>query len=88
MPSSRLAYFNRGNAYDDKSDDAKALADLEAAIRLDPKNAAALTVRGVVWRRKGDIERAVADFTAGDRARSGIRDRIREPRRCMGGEGR
>ena len=36
--------------------------ELTEAIRLDPKNALAFGARGEAYRRKGDNDRAIADF--------------------------
>jgi len=56
------AYYNRGNAHSAKGDFAAAIADYDAAIKLDPKNARALTNRGTAHSEKGDAEAAFADF--------------------------
>jgi tetratricopeptide (TPR) repeat protein len=50
----------------------RALADYEAAIRVDPNNPALFRDRGILWRRNGDLDRALVDF---DRAiRMGFSD--------------
>jgi len=50
----------------------RALADYEAAIRVDPNNPALFRDRGILWRRYGDLDRALVDF---DRAiRMGFSD--------------
>jgi Tfp pilus assembly protein PilF len=54
---------NRGVAYLAKGDHDRAVADYDAAIRLDPGFALAYDRRGVVFGRKGDADRAIADFT-------------------------
>ena len=41
-----------------------ALTDYDAALRIDPKMAAALYGRGIAFRRKGDEARAAADIAA------------------------
>lgn len=46
-----------------RSDFDGALADIEAAIRLDPTSPQLLTKRAVFWRAKGDFDRAIADAT-------------------------
>jgi tetratricopeptide (TPR) repeat protein len=43
----------------------KALADLDAAIKIDPKFAPAVYSRGNLYAEQGDFEKALADFTAG-----------------------
>jgi len=40
----------------------RAIADYEAAISLDPKNAAAYYNRGIAYQAKGDLDRAIADY--------------------------
>ena len=40
-----------------------ALADLTEAIRLNPNDANAYNLRGVVYLEKRDTERAIADYT-------------------------
>ena len=54
----RAALFNQNEAAD------KALADLTAAIKLDPQFAMAFTTRGWLHVEKGDLDKALADFTA------------------------
>ena len=56
------AYYNRGNAYDDKGDVDRAIADYTEAIRLDPKFALAYNNRGNAYKAKGNSGRARADF--------------------------
>ncbi len=50
--------------WDDKNDHNRAIADLDQAIRLDPKYSRAYNVRGVVWKKKGDLDRAHRGFHA------------------------
>ena len=59
-----LAYINRGIAYYDRGELDRALADYTSAIRLDPKNAEALSNRADLKLRKGDIEFAIEDYSA------------------------
>ncbi len=54
----RAALFNQNEAAD------KALADLNAAIKLDPQFAMAFSNRGWLHVEKGDLDKALADFTA------------------------
>ena len=56
-----LAYINRGIAYYDRGELDRALADYTSAIRLDSKNAEALSNRADLKLRKGDIESAITD---------------------------
>jgi len=57
-------YSERGFAYFKKDDYAHALADLDNAIRMNPKNARALKNRGLAYEAKGDTARAEADIAA------------------------
>jgi tetratricopeptide (TPR) repeat protein len=59
---STLAFIGRGDAYSNKGDHDRALADYNEAIRLDPKSALALSDRGVAYGNKGDYDRALADL--------------------------
>jgi tetratricopeptide (TPR) repeat protein len=43
-------------------DSDRALSTVEDTIRLDPKNASAYAKRGIIFERKGDLRRALADF--------------------------
>ncbi len=62
------AYTNRGNAYLNKIDLDRAIADLNTAIKLDPKSSVALNDRGLAYEAKGDLDRAMADYDAAIRA--------------------
>ncbi|WP_051390054.1 tetratricopeptide repeat protein [Bradyrhizobium sp. Ec3.3] len=57
-----MAYSNRGNAYQDKGDLDRAIADHSQALALDPKNAPAYNNRGNAYALKGDLDRAIADY--------------------------
>jgi tetratricopeptide (TPR) repeat protein len=56
------AYINRGNAYRSKGDNDRAIADLNEAIRLDPKSAMAFNIRAGTYHQKGDNDRALTDL--------------------------
>ena len=56
------AYIRRGNAYNHKGDYDRAIADLEQAVRLDPKDPKAYVIRGFAYVEKGDYDRAIADL--------------------------
>jgi tetratricopeptide (TPR) repeat protein len=60
-----IAFNNRGFAYQDKKDFARAIADYTAALRLDPDMALVYLNRAFAYKEKGDFDRALAD---GDRA--------------------
>ncbi|MBR1246084.1 tetratricopeptide repeat protein [Bradyrhizobium sp. AUGA SZCCT0169] len=55
-------YNNRAVAYRARGDNHRAIADLNEAIRLDPKLAMAFNNRGAAYNEQGDNERAIADF--------------------------
>ena len=55
-------YSNRAAAYHDKGDLDRAVADLNEAIRLDPKLAMAFNNRGAAYNEQGDNDRAIADY--------------------------
>jgi tetratricopeptide (TPR) repeat protein len=67
-----LIYFNRGsrygteyyrgNIYGSKGDLDRAIADLSAAIRLEPDSAEFRSYRGLAYAMKGDLDRAIADY--------------------------
>jgi tetratricopeptide (TPR) repeat protein len=57
-----LVFNNRGNAYSDKNDYDRAIADFNQAIRLDPKYAFPHDGRGKAYYAKNDLNHAFADF--------------------------
>jgi lipoprotein NlpI len=57
-------HVSRGVEWAAKSDYDRAIADYDAAIRLDPKYRDAFHNRGTAWANKGDHDRAIADFDA------------------------
>ncbi len=59
--SAGVAYQGRGNAWSDKKDYDKAIADYNEAIRLDPGYALAYNSRGNAWSAKKDYDKAIAD---------------------------
>ena len=61
-----------GWAYEEKREFDKAIADLNEAIRLDPKDATVYGSRGWVYVEKRDFDRAVADY--GEAIRLGPKD--------------
>src|SRR5262245_8980281 len=57
------AYFRRGLNYASVRDDFDhAIADFNETLRLDPKHAFALAVRGAAFVRKGNLDRGLADL--------------------------
>jgi lipoprotein NlpI len=56
--------FGRALAYGASDDLDRAIADYDAAIKLDPKSGKFVAARGDAYRAKGDDDRAVADFNA------------------------
>jgi tetratricopeptide (TPR) repeat protein len=57
-----LLYTNRGVEYGIKTEYDKAIADHDAAIKVDPKNAAPYNNRGNAYAAKADFEHAIADY--------------------------
>src|ERR1700686_25236 len=55
-------YSNRAAAYHEQGDNDRAIADLNEAIRLDPKLAMAFNNRGAAYNEQGDNDRAIADY--------------------------
>ena len=54
----------RGNDFNTKGDLARAIADYDAALKIEPAFAEVLNSRAMVWRAKGDHGRALADLDA------------------------
>ena len=57
-----MSHNNRGNIWRNKRDYDRAIADYDAAIRLDPKFAGAIANRGLAYEGKGDFERSAGRF--------------------------
>ncbi|WP_322800346.1 tetratricopeptide repeat protein [Thermoflexus sp.] len=55
-------YYNRAMAWLDLRDLERALADLDAALRLDPEDAEAWNMRAIVEAERGDSARALQDI--------------------------
>jgi len=58
------AYINRASGYRARGDYVRALADLDEALRLDPKSAPALLERASIYHVKGEFDRAIVDYDA------------------------
>ena len=57
------SFTSRGNAYQANGNLEGALADINEAIRLDPKYAGAFQNRGDLQEAKGDFDAAIADYS-------------------------
>lgn len=57
-----IAYFNRGNAFDDNGDHDGAIADYSQSIKLKPDYAQSFLNRGLSYMAKEDYDSALADF--------------------------
>jgi len=58
------ARVNRARMYTNRGDLDHALADAEAALKLDAQSVPALIVRGAAYQRKNDLDSALADYWA------------------------
>ena len=61
-----IEYFERATAWDEERDYNKAIKDYSKAIALDPKYAWAYSRRGHDYSKKGDFDRAIADYLLKD----------------------
>jgi Tfp pilus assembly protein PilF len=61
-PDDAAAFLQRGNAYFEKGDWDKAIAEYDQAIQLWPGFADAYSNRGSTYHNKGDYDQAIADF--------------------------
>ena len=59
-----MAYSNRASTLRDIGEHARALADYNEAIRLDPNNQVALVNRGILYMKLSDAKHARADFNS------------------------
>jgi tetratricopeptide (TPR) repeat protein len=55
-------YAARGTGWAAKDDFARAIADFDESLRLNPKNSVALINRGAAWLLRGDTDKAIADL--------------------------
>lgn len=58
------ALMARGNDFNAKGDLDRAIADYDAALKIDPSLVEALNSRAMAWRAKGDRRKALADLDA------------------------
>jgi len=58
------ALVGRAGAFSRKDQEDRAIADYDAALRLDASRPDLFNARGELWRKKGDRQRALADFGA------------------------
>ena len=56
-------YVLRGDAWRDKGDFDKAMADFNESLRLDPNDSLAYHRRGYAWQSMGDFDKAIADHS-------------------------
>ena len=56
------AFKNRGNAYDDKGDHIRAMADFGEALAINARDADACNSRGTTYTALGQYDRAMIDF--------------------------
>ena len=71
-----VVFHSRGNAWYQKGEADRAIADYTAALRIEPDDVDALYNRGVAWNEKGAFDRAVEDYTAALRIRPEDRDAL------------
>ena len=64
-PHVALAYGRRAVAYVHKGDLARAIADFDQAIRIDPRQARFLVGRGLAYRERGDLGLRARRFQQG-----------------------
>jgi tetratricopeptide (TPR) repeat protein len=57
-----IAYFNRGIAYQNKGDHAKAIAEFNQSIRLNASDPAAYRNRGYSYAQTGEFDLAIDDY--------------------------
>lgn len=64
MTSAGLAimFYDRGNAYFNQNDYARAIADYNEAIRVNPRYAEPFNNRANIYRKQKDYARALADY--------------------------
>ena len=56
------SYYYQGDEHDDREEFEQAIADLNQAIRLNPKLVNAYNLRGIVYRKQGKYDLAIADY--------------------------
>lgn len=63
--SADIAYYNRGNAYDDIGERQQAMNDFYKAIEINPRYANAFFNLGLDYARSGDFSQAIGNYTRG-----------------------
>ncbi len=56
-------FVSRGNAWFEKGDFDKAIAEYSEALRYNPKSASVYYSRGLAWNNKGDYDKSLVDYT-------------------------
>ena len=64
IPTAQYDFAFRGVSWSEKGEHDKAVADLDAAIRIDPNNAQAYFNRWHTWAEKKEYDKAIADLDA------------------------
>ena len=70
------AFNNRGSARSDKGDTDAAIADFDAALKLDARFASAYFNRANAYAAKGETARAIADYSKAIAVQSAQRERL------------
>ena len=62
LPNEAKDCYKRGNAYRQKGDWDRAIAEYNRAIEVNPKYGEAYMNRGIIYYYKGDLDRALEDY--------------------------
>ena len=88
IPRNAVAYFNRGNVYDQMGEHDRAIADYTEAIKLDPTDPDIFNNRGQAYDTKGEYDLAIADYTQPIRLEPRQPPRLLQPRPGLRQQGR